>query len=477
MPQADIPFPRSSMPGQQPGEGQGRLINAYCEVNGSEALWRPVPGSKPYAKIVDSYNGNAPVLNTRGLIVKNNLLHVVQDTKMFTITVGDTLTQLGGEIGGSLPVTMALNNKAPDRDLVIVTEVGPYILNGNTVEDLNEPNLPMPNSVCSLDGYFIYTTGDGRIFASELNDKTVNALSFTTAEANPDGILRGTVHANQFFAWGPTSVEVYQDVGATPFPLQRVAVLPIGLLAKYSVAGYEYGWSADQIFVASDSTVRRLVGYDPVKISNKFVERAIQRVVDKNTIRALVYVFDGNQIWSLSSPDWTWEYNLTTGFWHERQTTSMKRWFCEDSALFDNQWVLSRLETNELLYLDSRLFEDDGTPIAMTIESGQVKDFPSRVNVPAAFFDWTTGTAPPTGGPDISDPEISVQWSKDGGGHWSNQVIAPSLGPTGHYAESVRVNRVGLATRQGIMFRLMTTSPIYRACRGGRVEYQVRGPA
>jgi len=476
MPQADIPFPKSSNPGQHPGEGQGRLLNAFCEMDGGLPTWRPVPGLKLFAGITDEFDSNAPVLNTRGMIVRDNVLHVLQGGTIFTLTTGAYLSRLAGDVAGIKPVTMALNNRSPDRDLCIVTEVGAFLADGQDVVDYGDPNLPSVNSVSSLDGYFLFTTGDGKIYASGLNDPTIDPLSFTSAEANPDGLMRGTVNANQFFAWGSTSVEVYQDVGATPFPLQRVTVIPIGLLSPSCIAGWEEGWSNDQIFVANDGTVRRLQGYQPIVVSNKDVERAIGAVADKTNLRAFVYIFEGHPIWSLSCPSWTWCYNLATGFWHERKTYGMQRWFCEESAYFNGQWILSRYDNENLLILDAASFNEDGLPIAMTIESAPVKDFPQRVNIPAAFFDWTTGNAPLTGPFDVSDPEISISWSKDGGGIWGNEVIASSLGKTGQYVDLVRVNRIGLSSGHGLRFRLMTTSPVYKTFRGGKVEFQAKGP-
>ena len=472
----DIPFPRSSNPGQHPGEGQGRLLNAFCEMDGGIPTWRPVPGSKVFANITDEYNSNAPVLNTRGMVVRDNILHVLQNDTIFTLTTGAYLNRLAGTVDGTRPVTMALNNRSPDRDLAIVTEVGVYLADSNSVTDYGDPNLPAVNSVCSLDGYFIFTTGQGQIYASGLNDPTIDPLSFTTAEANPDGLLRGTVHANQFFAWGTTSVEVYQDVGAQPFPLQRVTVIPIGLLAPNCIAGWEEGWSNDQIFVANDGTVRRMQGYQPVVVSNKDVERAIAAVDYKPSLRAFVYNFDGHPVWSLTCDNWTWCYNLATGIWNERKTHGMNRWYTEETAYFNGQWILSRFDDETLLVLDSNTYTECGLPISMTMESGPIKDFPQRVNVPAAFFDWTTGNAPLTGPFDVSDPEISISWSKDGGGIWGNEIVAASLGKTGDYKDLVRVNRVGLSSGHGLRFRLMTTSPIYRTFRGGRVEFQQRAP-
>lgn len=480
MAQADIPFPATSNPGQKPGEGQGRLVNAFCEMDGGLKTWRPVPGLSLFSSIL---SGTTPVTNTRGMFVNGTQLYVVQDEKVFTISKGGFVqeltytTALAGDLPGSDPVTIATNNKSPTRDMIIVTDLGVYTVDNGVVEDLSAPNLPAVNSVCSLDGFFLYTTQDGKIYASELNDTAVEALSFATAESNPDGLLRGTVHGNQFFAFGPNSIEVFQNVGASPFPLQRVAVIPVGLLGAWAVAGNENGWPDDQLFVATDCTVRRLKGYDPVVVSNKDVERAIANVFDKTTIKAFVYVAEGNPIWSLSSDNWTWEYNCATGFWHERKTAGLNRWLGESSVYFGDKWLISRKDSERLLYVDKNSSKDDETSISMTIESGPVKDFPSRVYVAAAFFDWSTGNAPLNGPFDTSDPEISISWSHDGGGIWSNEYIASSLGRTGRYVESIRVNRVGLASRNGMKFRLMTTSPVYKTFRGGRCEFQIRGPA
>lgn len=465
---ADIPFPASSMPGQEPGEGQGRLLNAFCEVDGGVKTWRPVPGSTEFVDLTTA--------TPRGMIVADNFLYCAQDGVVKRVSTNGVITTLTGTLSGTLPVTWAQNNKTPTRDVVVVSENGCFSVSTTAVSSFADSDLPQPNSVCALDGYFVWTIGDGRIFASDLNDVTVDALSFTTAESSPDGLLRGTVSGGQFFAWGNTSCEVYQNVGTSPFPLARVTVIPVGLIGTWAIAGSLQGWDTDQVFVAADGTVRRLRGYTPARVSTKDVERAIQSVTDKETIKATVYVADGHPIWSLSSPTWTWEYNLETGFWHERQTSN-SRWLGDQSAYFNSKWVVGKNGGSKLLYIDPAEYEDDGSAISMTIESGPVKDFPSRVYVASAMFDWTTGAAPISGTEDETNPTVSVSWSRDGGGVWSNQVSARSLGAQGELSQSVRVNRIGISTHHGMRFRLQTSSPVYKTLRGGRCEAVARGPA
>lgn len=477
---AEIPFPFSSIPGQKPGEGGGRLVNTFAERDAGSTSWRPVPGSILFTSIFTEYDEDPPEsVDFNGMIVSDDQLYVVYDDKVRKITSNALVTVLDGDSTGAGPVTIAQNNKVPDRDIVMVAGNAAWSISGTDGVDAMDDGggLPAPNSVCNLDGFFLFTIGDGRIFNSELNSTTVDELNFVTAESSPDGLLRGTVHGGQFFAWGTTTIEVFQNVGTTPSPLQRVTVIPVGLAGPFAVAGSEQGWSEDQVFVAADNTVRRLRGYDPQVVSTKDVERAIAGVTDKTTLRAIVYVNDGHPIWSLSCPTFTWEYNLSTGFWHERKSAASNRWFGECSVYFNNRWVIGRKDTTRLLYIDSSKFQDDGTEIAMRLESGAIKNFPSRAHVSAVFFDFTTGTALITGTDDGINPKVSVQWSMDGGGIWSNEIDSRSLGIQGDRSERIRVNRLGISTHHGVRFRVMTTSPVYRTFRGGKCEYQARGPA
>jgi hypothetical protein len=464
----EIPFPKSSQPGQEAGEGYGRLLNAWCDVDAGTLTWRPVPGSKMFVELEKDTH--------RGMIVVDGVLRTLQDDRFYNVTRTGSIDRVIGSIGGDGPITLAQNNAKPIRGIVGVSTAGAFSVTATAVFDLDTSNLPAPNSVCSLDGYFLYTCADGRVFASDLNTPNINALSFTAANADPDGLVRGTSHGGQFFAWGQTSTEVYQNVGTQPFPLQRVTVIPVGLIGPWAIAGFEEGFNGDQVFVASDGTVRRMNGYDPVRVSTRDVERAINSVKVKSQIQATAYVFDGNQIISFSVPGGTWEYNLRTGFWHERRTQEQKRWFGCNAVLFNERWVVARYDNSHLVYIDSREYKDDLTDISMLVESAPLKDFPMRSVVSAAFFDWTVGQGSLSGEIIQVEPTVAISWSRDGGEIFGNEILC-RLGTEGEYSKTVRVNRLGMASQHGMRIRLMTSSPVHRVLRGGKVEFTARGPA
>ena len=174
---ADIPFPPSSTPGVRPGEGMGRLINAWCDVDGGARFWRPTAGADVFASL--------GVSGPRGMIVSDGNLIVASANALKSVSAAGVVSNISGTFAGTKPVTFALNNKSPTRDVVAVTENGCFSISGGAVTAFADGDLPAVNSVSSLDGFFLWTTAGGQIWASGLNDVTVNALSFTNAQASP----------------------------------------------------------------------------------------------------------------------------------------------------------------------------------------------------------------------------------------------------------------------------------------------------
>lgn len=464
---APIVFPPSSRPGQKPGEAQGRLINAYLEVDGDTKRWRPVPGLVAFTDTAQS--------TPRGFMEVNGLLYAAFEGKLVTVTSGGVVTVLSGALDGALPVTMAQNNKAPTPDVVIVTENGPFIASGGSVASYPDSDVGSPNSVSGLGGYFLFTYGSGQITASDLNTTAINSLSTAEAESRPDSLIRGVVKGQRFYAFGTSTTEVWSDRGTSPFPLGRDDVLEFGLLSFSAVAGFEEGWDRPMLFVASDRSVRRLDGYQAVPVSTPDVQRAIENA-DPESLRASVHVVAGNPMWTLSSDEWTWEFNLTTGQWHERQSYGLMAWRGEQSIKFAGRWLVGDTESGKLLEVRDGEREEDGTVLVATFQAAPNRGFPARARIPSAFFDFVVGQGEAAGrSPIETDPEVLVDWSMDGGASFGN-AVRHSLGRQGEYRTLVRQNRAGTASHHGVTFRLRVSSPVYVALHGGYLESELRRP-
>jgi hypothetical protein len=464
----DINFPQSSMPGRRPGEGQGRLVNCFCEVDGGIKTWRTVPGLKLFADI----GAGTP----RGMIVRGQTLYVAALNTLKTITPFGDIATVSGSLDGYNPVTMAVNNRQPTPDMVIVSELDVYNVTSTLITPLGQPSLPQPNSVAAFDGYFMFTTANGLLYASDLNNTTIDALSFTPCQADPDGLLRGISYGSVFYAMGPNSIEAYTDAGTSPFPLVRSGVIQVGLLGQWAVAGFGSGWNANPFFVASDSTVRRIDGYAATIVSIKDVERDIKTVANKSLIRMSQHVVGGHSIITISAPTFTWEYNANTQFWHERKSFSQQRWRAEQSVLFSNRWIVGDMLSSNLLEITEDAQDENGDPLEFWIESAPVKQFPEGVQAYTGFFDWTVGVGDVAADDsmDALDPTLSVSISKDGGGAWT-EVAERSLGRLGEYNTLVRVNRMaGTSSHHGLRVRLVVASPVYRTFRGARMSADMR---
>ncbi|MBF9234687.1 hypothetical protein [Microvirga alba] len=438
-----VPFPLSSTPGLRPGEGEGRIVNGYNEKAGDRVYNRRSAGLSVFANTTKS--------GPRGLIDVNGTLYAVYSGAVVKVSSAGTVTTLTGSIPGTDGVTLARNNKVTGGvstpDIVAVREGGgAYILTETAVSAYPGTNLPATvNSVDFQDGFFDFTIPDGRIFASELNSTNINALSFATAEAKPDGLKRGFVHAGTYFAMGTETIEPWKNVGAMPFPLARMtSVLPVGLLTTMAVAGFELGWDREPHFVAHDGTVRALRGFDTPRVSTPDVEAFIARST-VSTLEAYVYTAKGNAYWVLSSDAGTWELNVSSGLWNERLSTGTNRWRASHSVKLNGAWIMGDTLSTNLLKVEDGLRTEAGVVAPWTIESQPLKDFPVRVAVPGIYGDFT----------EADGAMVDVSWSHDGGKTWATP-LSRSLSQADKYP--VSVNRAGLSTHHGLRVRFSSSS-------------------
>jgi len=466
-----IPFPTSSRPGERPALGQGRLVNAYATKEGAAIRWKRVPGLKPFA--VPSDVEASAFIGPRGLLWAGHELIAVVKDRVARIDGTGKITLLNGTFAGDTPVTIARNNNATP-DIVAVGKTSSVKI-GSSVVPLDMGTFPQPNSVSSLDGYLIYTSGAGDIIATGLNTTTIPAGSMAKAESNPDGLLRGLVSAQLFYAMGQASIEVYQDVGRAPFPLERVAVIPVGLMAPFAVAGgQQEGWDTYPIFVARDGTVRRLSGYQEQIVSTPDVVRDILAVADKSTLVASVYVVGEMAVWSLSSPSWTWELNVSTGEWHQRRSYGLNRWRAAFSANAFDRWIVGDTQSGTLFELSPSTLAEGTNPLVFEVESDTARSFPARIQCRRADFDFVVGYGEEAGRDPIeTNPQVEISWSDDGGVTWSIPVHR-SLGREGRFRTLVSVLNTGQAGAQGRKWRLLISDPVDCTLMGGDMQASAR---
>lgn len=459
-PPADIPFPLSSAPGEYPGEGAGRIINGYAEPLGptaaSPAAWKRVPGLKAFA--------TAAGVGCRGFLEVNGVVFAVIGTQLVYVDSAGAVTVVGN-VAGTQKVFMARNNKKPTPDKVLVTENGAFVF--TTVPSIvvyPDPNLPQPCGVTSQDGYFIFPIADGRVFGSNLNDTPVNALNFATAESKPDGLIRAVPFNNQILLFGAYSCEFWIDTANPPpaFPYSRSTSESRGLASATAIAGHEDGFGAVALmWVADHNRVVKLNGYKAEDVSPPDLDRLIEAITDKTTLEACVYVSNGVPRWVLSSPTWTWECNLNTMRWNERQSQGLFRWAATQGVYAFGKWLVGDTRTGNIYVVDRATRKEGANPLRFRLESGEVSNFPNRMRVARADFDMATGVGDAASlNPNEGKPVAEFSYSDDGGSTWSLPQQEP-LGERGQFKTRITLTRQGQSGPRGRRWRIDVSDPVY----------------
>jgi hypothetical protein len=392
----DIVWPKSSFPGNTPQESGGRVINCCAEPLGpggpSPAGYHRQPGLTQFA--VTAQTGY------RGGLIVNNLSYEVWSGQAATVTSAGVVALLGA-FPGTKKVSIARNQNVTPNVVGVDIDNGAYNLatGGAPVAYTGAGSLPQPNSVCFQDSYFFFTIADGRCFASGINALTQNALTFITAQSRADVVLlRGIAFSGLLFLFTTGHCEVWQDVAnvAPNFPYARQVVLPYGLLQANAIAGWETGFD-DMSWVAQDFGVWELPygSLSPQKISPPDLDRLIEAQHKLgNIIEASCYMFAGKKFWVVSSPAWTWEFNLGTQSWNERTSLFnglQGRWRGTGGHPAFGLWLLGDTQSGTLCNIDDQNYTELGMPMLMRLESAPVTNFPNRLRVARADFNFSTG--------------------------------------------------------------------------------------
>jgi len=464
-----ITFPPTSAPGQAPQESGGRLINAFAEKTlvgtPSDIIHKRSPGLERLA-VTGTY------VHTRGFLDTGSLALWILDNRVLSLNSAFTIVDIGA-LTGTDPVTVARNNKATN-DLLVVCNAGCFnLFTASAPTAFADPDLPAsPTSVCDFDGYFIWSFANGQIWASDLNDITVNALSFNTEQ----GLIGRRVvrYSGRLYYFGDKWTAVYRDAGTTPFPLAREVTIPRGIVGTHAIAGWESGWANQLIWVGDDFVVYSLNGYTPVPISTNDVSRAIQTAVlagDRNNIVAYVYMYDKSAFWAVTCPGrWTWEHNISTGEWNERVSYNRENWKGMKSLRMFDRWLIGDQYTGELYNISGTYFLEGSDPLIWHVESGILSGFPRGMVIPRASFHITSGVGPH---PLSEGARVEISWSLDGGYSYGDPVLR-GLGGPGETKSHPYVLNSGLSKGQGVRYRLRVSDPVHVGLSGGVVEAEPR---
>jgi hypothetical protein len=460
-----IDFGTQSNAGRYGPDTGPRHINAFVEKVEEGQPNYPIYATEGLDSFATITNGT----KCRGMVSSDSTLYSLVGTVFSQVNSAGVVTVIGG-IAGQDDVFMARNSVG---QVAIVGNGIRYIYDGTTLSTITDSDLPPPTGTAFSDQRLLYSVADGRLFWSDIDAAgDINALSFATAEAAPDGLSGVFTHKIDIWLPGTRTTEVWRSTANADDPFQRVAggVIPHGCPAPHSMKNV-----GDVIFWVNDKDqVVATAAYMPQVVSNHAVSRSIAAVDDKSTIVGFAYFSGGTGHYVITCDEWTWQYNTTTQRWFERQSYGMPNWRARHSAPLGGNWIVGDQSAGVLYRIDPDTFDENGQPMVMTLRSAPVHAWPNRICVDRLLLNFVTGVGLNSTDEHESDPQIGMRFSDDGGRSWSNQLTR-SLGAEGAYETRVTFDGLGCTGRQGRIWELQCSAPVVRSLRYAAIEGDVIG--
>lgn len=460
---APLPLPLASVEGLSKLASDERLVNGIVEVSGSGQNKRAVIYGRP--GLTEFSDCSSPC---RGLLALPDRLLAVHGTTLYSVDTAGAATAIG-TIAGSDPVIMAHNANLATQAL-IVCDAGVYKYQSGAVSLLGDPDLPAGAvGVVFFDQYFILPLADGRFFWTGINDTTVNALDFATAESDPDGLVGIGRIRGEIYLFGSSTIEVWANSGAASQPFER---LPGGRIQSGCASSHTIVELEGSLFwLDADFQVARLAGgYDPQVISDRGVYQAVASIADKTTIQAFGFSVAGHAYYVLTSASWTWVYDASTGLWSEWSSKNTDCWRGVASELWSGRIIIGSRSEGVLWAIDESAYNEGDEEIQLLLRLPRGDTYPQGGVISQIDIDIETGV----GRDDVPanldrvNPQLTLRWSVDGGKTFKGGRLL-EMGRKGEYTKRVRSTRLGSFKDKGVIFQIETTSPVFRAVLGASI--------
>jgi len=399
-------------------------------------------------------------------------------------TSGTTLT-VSAVSSGTLHAGMTITNSSLSTKTVITAlgtgtgGAGTYTISNSqtvgssTMYGLNWTVLPASDgafvggsTVEVVDNYFIYNKPDSQLWgATDLLSIISNPLSYGSKDGSPDDLVTIIVDRREVYLLGEMSSEVWIDVGAFPFPFQRIPGTSTqqGIAAKFSASRVGNSFAYVSKNNRGEATVVRMNGYIPERISTHAVENTL---VGQNVSDALAWTYqlNGHETYVVTFPSigengLTWAFDNTTGLWHKWLYTNNQNEYERHRgnccSFFNQQVLVGDYENGKLYRLSLSEYTDDGQLVRRVRRCPHITSDLQRQYFHELQIQFEPGVGLSTGQGD--NPQAMLRWSNDGGFTWSNENWV-TIGAQGQYYNRAMWRRLGWARDR--IFEVVITDPI-----------------
>lgn len=455
-------------------ESRTQAINCYIEQNatGDYKRIRRVPGLKTFASV-----GTGPI---RAMYSLKSYVYVVSGSELYRIDEDGASTLLG-DVGGTTSLAKINANGTDANQLIIISDGDGYLYDDSSgFQAITDTDFSADVYVASLNQIFYTNRPDSNVFIGSLAADGTDwpATRFASAEQNPDPLVGLVAQKSALRLFGTKSVEYWQtDTSNTTLPLRPVvgATIERGVGAQYSIAQWQ-----DSIFwLADDFTVWMINGNNYQKISDLNLEYAIRGEGFGDNPgysfpeRAEGFFIDHptHKLYVLSFPfdNKTWIYDVSTGFWHRRESGDLGRWRGRESALAFNKVLVGDYRENTVWELADGTFKEGNEALYFEIVTPPISDDQAALYITEMELNMEVGVG------DISNvdalgiakdqpitPYMQVYYSKDGGVTFQKKRDV-NIGPVGARYQRARSRLFGRIQRNFnfvLKFRVTDDVPV-----------------
>ena len=431
--------------------------------------------------------------------VTSGTLYVGQTVQGTSIAANTMITALGTGTGGTGTYTVSSSQTVASTTI--------YALNFTQIPS-TDGAFSGGNVVDIMDNYFVYNRPNSQEWgSSDLLSPISPALSYGVKDGAPDNLVSLIVDHREVYLLGENSSEVWTDVGAVPFPFQRIPGTSTqhGIAAVFSVARVGNSFAYVSRNIRGQGMIVQMNGYIPQRISTHAVENTLANKYIDDAI-AWTYQLEGHECYVVTFPtlDLTWVYDATTQMWHKWLYVDNKNQYHRHRgnccAVFQGLVMVGDYQNGKIYELDKQNYTDDGQEIrrlrrATHLVTDLQRQYFDEFQIQFQPGVGTTGLSINTNAlqtatlqsPYIIYPEASLtigakdmvylgtrnlinvtdtttypqamlRWSNDGGSTWSNEHWV-TIGQAGKYKNRAIWRRLGMARDR--IFEVVVTDPVY----------------
>ena len=233
--------------------------------------------------------GTGPGID-RGGIEWNNLLYRVMGTKLVSISSLNVVTVIG-DVGGTGQVTFDYS-----FDYLAIASGGNLFLYrpSTGLQQVTDPDISTVVDVVWVDGYFMTTDGEFLIVTELNNPFAVNPLKYGSSEADPDPVLALLKVRNEVYALNRHTIEVFDNVGGSLFPFQRVegAQVQRGVIGTHACCAFMESIAfvgggrneAPAVWLIAGSNAQKISTREIDLILEEFTESQLSQIVVESRV-------------------------------------------------------------------------------------------------------------------------------------------------------------------------------------------------